>query len=96
MFLFTFNAMPTSSNRCNCLGAIINCWVNFKDFEGARFIAHKFLESQGWLIKAEEEDPIIVFYKLLPIRKISKIKNRCYNIANETGLSYLCITYNEE
>ena len=96
MFLFTFDAVPTKNNSCNCLGAIVNCWVDFDDFAGAEFIAHKFIESEGWLIKKDEEEAIIVSPQLIPIGKIAKLKKRSYNTAKTTGVSYLCITYHKE
>ena len=96
MFLFTFAVVPTKNNSCNCLGAIVNCWVDFDDFAGAEFIAHKFIGSEGWLIKKDEEEPMIVSPQLISIGKIAKLKKRCYNAAKKNGVFYLCTTYQKE
>ena len=96
MFLFTFDASPAKNSSCTCPGAIINCWVNFDDFAGAEFIARKFVESQGWIIKKNEEEPLSVSPQWFPVGRIARQRNRCYNIARKTGLAYLCITYQEE
>ena len=96
MFFFTFDAVPKKDNPCNCLGAIITCWVDFDDFAGAKFIAYKFIESEGWFIKKEEEDPLIVSSPLFAFRKITKLKKICYNTAKVNGVSYICYTYQKE
>lgn len=92
MFLFTFDAIPSPNNSNNSTGAIILCWVNFKDFHGAEFLAHKTIEEAGWIIKGDEAPPSI------PHRTIfsRKWQNECYDVACSDGLSYAVIPYSEE
>lgn len=96
MFLFTFDAVPAAGNPVRCRGAIINCYVAYSDFEGAEFIARKYLASEGWEIRTREEEPVIPVPYRFPLGKWARLKNRCLRTAQKTGISYLCFAYDEE
>ena len=92
MFLFTFNAVPAHGNECECLGAIVCCWVDFKDFHGAEFLARRFVESEGWIVKGEEEPPQIA----RRARFRYGIYDEAYDNARINGKFYMAYTYKSE
>ena len=95
MFLFSFDARSTKSNNLQQY-AIIQCWVNFKDFKGSEFLAHKYIETLGWKIVREEYPAMIVRRNMFAFRAEDKIHNQCFDFAIEDGISHLCITYRQE
>jgi hypothetical protein len=51
VFFFTFEATPApdSENAATDGGAYINCWVNFKQYDGAEVLARYYIEQTGWI-----------------------------------------------
>ena len=95
MFLFSFDTVPIRSD-IQVKGALIQCWVNFKDFRGSEFLARKYIESLGWKIISEEYPAAIVSRTMFPLRAKDKTHNLCFNLAVRNGISHLCITYQSE
>ena len=92
MFLFSFDAVPAPGNEYECLGAIVCCWVDFKDFHGAEFLARRYVESQGWTIKGEEGPPQI------PRRSWFRhgLDDEAYDNARVSGKFYVAYSYQNE
>lgn len=90
-----FKALPTNYACCpNCSGVYINCWVNFKDIEGARFIAQKYIEDEGWRKVKLWGSPFLVDGNdYSKSDEVEMMKNHCYELSVDLGLEILYFPY---
>ncbi|WP_416666697.1 hypothetical protein [Egbenema bharatensis] len=58
MHFFTIHAIPDpeSEHAETAGGAYANCWIDFKQRDGAEVLARYYIEESGWISEAIEEE----------------------------------------
>jgi hypothetical protein len=58
MHFFTIHAIPDpeSEHAETAGGAYANCWIDFKQKDGAELLARYYMEEAGWIPEAIEEE----------------------------------------
>jgi hypothetical protein len=64
MFLFTFRSrVNPKSKEAEKLkkvgGAYVNCWINFKDYDGAEKLAKLLIKEQGGIPEVKTDESIV-------------------------------------
>lgn len=57
LFYFMIHAQPTASRSGahRLGGAYVNCWIDFRNREGALLLARHFVRRDGWRIRSVQE-----------------------------------------
>lgn len=61
MYLFTFRAIvnpksKTAFEHSDAGGAYVNCWISFKDRDGAEKLAKFYIKKAGWIPEMKTEE----------------------------------------
>lgn len=54
-FIFKVSPKPNTSLAEEAGGAFVNCWIDFREQEGAKHLAKFYLDQEGWQYEETQE-----------------------------------------